>query len=65
MPRPNSQDDEAMEQFNKAMEVDPDSATAYTNKGFLMLHVKQDFDTAKALFEEAIRVDPACIEVCC
>ncbi|KNC69962.1 hypothetical protein SARC_17515, partial [Sphaeroforma arctica JP610] len=54
--------EDALEQFNKALEVDPTSATAYTNKGFLHLHVHQNFDSAKELFMKAIKVDPSCIE---
>lgn len=52
-----------MEKFDMAMKVDPTSATAYTNKGFLALHVRQDFAEAQQLFEKAIEVDQSCIEV--
>eukprot|EP01134_Creolimax_fragrantissima_P005277 CFRG5277T1 len=57
--------DEALAQFNKALQVDPTSATAYTNKGFLHLHVHQNFESAKELFMKAIEVDPSCIEAHC
>ena len=52
-----------MEQFDKAIRLDPKSATAYTNKGFLMLHERKDYDAARRLFERAIEVDESCIEV--
>ena len=53
-----------MEQFDKAIKLDPSSATAYTNKGFLLLNELRDLEAAKRLFEKAIEVDPSGIEVC-
>jgi len=45
--------------FKKALEVDPQNATAYVHRGLLQLQWKGDVSATK-LIEEAIHLDPKC-----
>eukprot|EP00123_Amoebidium_parasiticum_P012023 comp21067_c0_seq2/m.28366 comp21067_c0_seq2/g.28366 ORF comp21067_c0_seq2/g.28366 comp21067_c0_seq2/m.28366 type:complete len:208 (-) comp21067_c0_seq2:1032-1655(-) len=59
------QQQEAVDMFDKAISVAPKSAIAHTNKGFVLLHMKNDIKAAQQQFERAITVDPTCIEAYC
>ena len=49
--------DEAMEEYNNAIELDDESRDAYVNRGELHLR-KADFDKAHDDLEKAIKLDP-------
>lgn len=46
--------------FKKALEVDPQNATAYVHRGLLQLQWEGDVTLATKLIEEAIKLDPKC-----
>ena len=53
----NSYYDSAIDQYSKAIELDPNYARAYNNRGLVYSH-KGDYDTAIKDFDQAIVLDP-------
>ncbi len=48
---------EAMEDFNQALRLDPELATAYYNRGFIRFELK-DYQQAIENFNQAIQLNP-------
>ncbi len=53
--------DEAIEEYNKAIEMAPEDADAYNNRGFAYVQ-KGELDQAIADFDKAIELDPELAE---
>ena len=50
--------DRAIEQYHKALELNPENVTAHQRLGFLLYHVKHQFEDGLAHTREALRLDP-------
>jgi tetratricopeptide (TPR) repeat protein len=50
--------DRAIEQYLKALELNPENVTAHQRLGFLLYHVKYQFEDGLAHTREALRLDP-------
>jgi Flp pilus assembly protein TadD len=53
----NSKYDEAIEELNKVLEVNPKNAEAYYNLGLIYEHKNQKED-ARNMYEKALNIDP-------
>jgi len=49
---------DAIQAFDKAIEIDPKHEPSRLNKGIVLLHDMQDFDGAIAAWEELLAVNP-------
>lgn len=52
--------EEADREFSKAIELEPDNATALVHRGLLQLQWKQNMKEATAIINKAIELDPKC-----
>jgi len=54
--------DQAIADFDRAIKIDPDFASAYIDRG-IILHRKSEFNLAFAAVNQAIHVDPKIFDV--
>ena len=57
--------DPAIRQYRKALELNPGNANAHQRLGFLLYHVKHQFEEGLAQTREALRLDPNNAFACC
>lgn len=54
--------DKAIEKFNRIVELYPGNQRAYYNMGYIYLVEKENFETARIMFQKAVSVNPQFVE---